>query len=139
MPVPSTSPPTRNQNTAGQSKQTERLGLEPERMAIDTLPPPREATMLWPTTPVVQRPTADPKMQQIAELLWEKLKLDPTFEALEAQERASNEVYPPEVEMDFCGYLPSNQTMDRAADMTLPEDLETREEKPLYMTLPTNV
>ncbi len=78
-------------------------------------------------------------MQQIAELLWEKLKKDPTFEALEAQERTSEEVYPLEVEMDFRGYLPCNQTLDRADDMVLPEDLETREEKPLYMTLPANV
>ncbi len=105
----------------------------------DTLPPPREATMLWPTTPVVQWPTADPRMQQFAEMLWEKLKQDPAFEALEAHERASEEVYLPEVEMDFRGYLPSNQTMDRVADMNLPEDLETREEKPLYMTLLMNV
>ncbi len=117
------SPETTNQNTAGQSKQTEHLGLEPERSVIDTLPPPRDATMLWPTTPVVQRPTADPKMQQIVEMLWEKLKQDPAFEALEVRERASEEVYPPEVEMDFCGYLPHNQTMDRAAEMDLPEDL----------------
>ncbi len=95
--------------------------------------------MLWPTTPVVQRPTADPKMQQIVEMLWEKLKQDPAFEALEAHERASEEVYPPEVEMDFCGYLPNNQMMDRATDMNLPEDLGMQEEKPLYMTLPTNV
>ncbi len=138
-PAATASPETRNQNTAGQSKQTEPLGLKPERLAIDTLPPLREATMLWPTTPVVQWPTADPKMQQIAEMLWEKLKQDPAFEALEAQECASEEVYPLEVEMDFCGYLPSNQTMDRMADMNLPEDLGAREEKPLYMTLPTNV
>ncbi len=95
--------------------------------------------MLWPTTPVVQRPTADPKMQQIAEMLWEKLKRDPAFEALEAQECASKEVYLPEVQMDFCGYLPSNQTMDRAVNMNLPEDLGAREEKLLYMTLPANV
>ncbi len=95
--------------------------------------------MLWPTTPVVQQPTADPKMQQIAEMLWEKLKQDPAFEALEAQEHASEEVYLPEVEMDFRGYLPSNQTMDHVADMNLPEDLGAREEKPLYMTLPTYV
>ncbi len=64
-------------------------------------------------------------------MLWEKLKLDPAFEALEVQECTSEEVYPPEVEMDFCGYLPGNQTMDHAADMYLPEDLEMREEKPL--------
>ncbi len=38
-PVPAVSPETRNQNTAGQAKQTEPLGLEPERLAIDTLPP----------------------------------------------------------------------------------------------------
>ncbi len=138
-PAATASPETQNQNPAGQSKQTEHLGLEPERLAIDTLPPPREATMLWPTTPVVQRPTADPKMQQIAEMLWERLKQDPTFEALEVQECTSEEVYPPEVEMDFRGYLPSNQTMDRVANMNLPEDLGAREEKPLYMTLPTNV
>ncbi len=86
--------------------------------------------MLWPTTPVVQWPTADPKMQQIVEMLWEKLKQDPTFEALEAQECASEEVYLPEVEMDFCGYLPSNQTMDRAVDMNLPEDLGALHDSP---------
>ncbi len=40
------SPETGNQNTAGQSKQTEHLGLEPERLVIDTLPPLCEATML---------------------------------------------------------------------------------------------
>ncbi len=72
-------------------------------------------------------------------MLWEKLKKDPTFEVLEAQECASEEVYLPEVEMDFHGYLPHNQTMDRAAEMELPEDLGAREEKPLYMTIPTNV
>ncbi len=78
-------------------------------------------------------------MQQIVEMLWERLEQDPTFEALEAQERASKEVYPPEVEMDFHGYLPHNQTMDRAADMVLPEDLGAREEKPIYLILPTSV
>ncbi len=76
-PAVAASPETGNQNTAGQSKQTEHLGLEPERSVIDTWPPPQDATMLWPTTPVVQRPTADPRMQQIAEMLWDKLKLDP--------------------------------------------------------------
>ena len=70
-PAIALSPETTNQNTAEQPKQTEHLGLEPERLAIDTLPPPQDATMLWPTTPVVQMPTADPKMQQIAEMLWE--------------------------------------------------------------------
>ena len=83
-PAVTSSPETTNQNTAEQPKQTERLGLEPERSVIDTLLPPQDATMLWPTTPVVRRPIADPKMQQIAEMLWERLKQDPGFEALEA-------------------------------------------------------
>ncbi len=134
-PVSAPSPETGNQNTAGQSKQTQHLGREPERLVIDTLPPPRDVTMLWPTAPVAQQPTADPRMQQIAEMLWQ----NPAFEALEEQERASDEVYPPEMEVDFHGYLPHNQTMDRAAEMDLPEDLGAREEKPLYMTIPTNV
>ncbi len=45
-PTAAVSPETQNQNTAGQSKQTKHLGLEPERLAIDTLPPLREATVV---------------------------------------------------------------------------------------------
>ncbi len=45
-PAVAASPEMGNQNTAGQSKQTENLGLEPERSVIDTLLPLHKATML---------------------------------------------------------------------------------------------
>ncbi len=74
--------------SADQSKQTDLAGREPKHPIFQMQQAFQEVSLYQPTDPAVKWETADPKMQQVAEMLWEKLRQDPAFEALEACEWA---------------------------------------------------